>query len=717
MPESTPRKLFRILIWSVSAALLLLLLIPAVWAKQITNFSFIHASDVHAPSTKSKEVIGRIKLLNEIDMSAFGIKAPKPEFAIVTGDLTEFGGGSGWWEEFRSYWNDCGIPVYYQLGNHDNTWHALVKHLRELYLAPCYSFNWKGCHFIGIMSATIQDPRPSIGEEQINWLKQDLAKLDLETPVFVFLHHPIGGTEFASRFDYDRLLDVLRERNTVLLMAGHSHGFVYRPFEDFDQVTGGSTFGPKPGLTFVYVCDNTIKVAYQNDGEQSASVKIFEKPIPSTNPFPKTEIVSPKLHDTVGSELKILACTDAKENVEKAICTIDDQIQVDLEVTRAENQWEAKGTADLTGLLPGAHYLRVEFVAGDRRFKRSTEFFYETADKPTAWRVYLEASSKCTPTVSDGVVYVGTNDGRLWAIDSKTGKKLWTVETGAEILAQPLVINERVIVANGLGLVQAYNTKGEKIWEFSTGEAVYSSPVHIDGGNIACGCNNGKLYIVNSKDGSLIATNEDATYSIESKPFAINGQIYFGAWDQYVRCVDAKTGNLIWKQLGEGSRTKESEGVRRYYSPADAGPVVAGGKVFIADRDYMLTILNANTGERLDAKAGVAATGLSEDGRFVYLRRTNGNLEKIDSNGNILWSTQCKMGYIPAAPAEKNGVVYVASGLGLVSAISASNGEIIWQYQASPQLFVMSSVVSDGERAYVTSFDGMLTAIWCNRKR
>jgi hypothetical protein len=36
---------------------------------------------------------------------------------------------------------------------------------------------------------------------------------------------------------------------------------------------------------------------------------------------------------------------------------------------------------------------------------------------------------------------------------------------------------------------------------------------------------------------------------------------------------------------------------------------------------------------------------------------------------------------------------------------------LIWQYQASPGLYVMSSVASDGKRAYVTSFDGMLTAI------
>ncbi|MGB9619803.1 MAG: PQQ-binding-like beta-propeller repeat protein, partial [Armatimonadota bacterium] len=249
-----------------------------------------------------------------------------------------------------------------------------------------------------------------------------------------------------------------------------------------------------------------------------------------------------------------------------------------------------------------------------------------------------------------------------------------------------------------------------KLWEFAAGDAVYSSPVLADG-RIAFGCNNGKLYVLDPDSGAQVAVNEDATYTIESKPFAVGNRVYYGAWDQYVRCVNASDGSLVWKQLGEGSRIEKAA---RYFSLADAGPVVAEGKVFIADRDYMLTIIDAENGERIDAKKGVAATGLSEDGRFVYLRKTDGNLEKIDTAGNVIWSTPCKMGYVPAAPMEKDGVVYVASGLGLVSAVSAQDGKILWQYQASPQLFVMSSVISDGKLAYVTSFDGMLTAIRCN---
>jgi glucose dehydrogenase len=58
-------------------------------------------------------------------------------------------------------------------------------------------------------------------------------------------------------------------------------------------------------------------------------------------------------------------------------------------------------------------------------------------------------------------------------------------------------------------------------------------------------------------------------------------------------------------------------------------------------------------------------------------------------------------------------VVYVCSAKGTVSALAADAGRILWQYQASPQLFVMGSVACDGANAYLAAFDGSLTAIKC----
>jgi outer membrane protein assembly factor BamB len=145
-------------------------------------------------------------------------------------------------------------------------------------------------------------------------------------------------------------------------------------------------------------------------------------------------------------------------------------------------------------------------------------------------------------------------------------------------------------------------------------------------------------------------------------------------------------------------------------------PVVVDGKLMMADRNMMLSILNAETGEPAGSMKGVSATGVSEDGKFAYLRKLNGEVAKIDSAGKEIWSVRAHVGAIPTAPTEKKGVVYVSSGKGTVSAIAAEDGKILWQYQASPQLFVMCSVACDGENAYLTAFDGSLTAIKCRAR-
>ena len=681
-------------------------------APAIPDFTFIQASDIHTPMAQSKATLSRVAGLGEIDLAPYGVKVPKPGFAIATGDTTEFGGGSGWWQEYVSYWKGCGIPVYHALGNHDNTWRANIKSLRDLGSAPYYSFDQHNCHFVCLMTATAQDPRPSLGEEQILWLKKDLEKVGPATPVFVFFHHPLPGSEFASRYDYDRLLDVLHRYNTVLMMAGHSHGHVHHLVEGIDQTTGGSTFGPSAGFAVISVKDGVLREAYWKGDLPAPDLKLLEKPLPARSSYPEVEIRSPAFRETGGSTLSISASLAGAAGADKAAYTIDDEMEGELKLSGQAPTWTATGSADVGKLLPGAHYLRVDFTRGSDHYTHSTEFFFEPASQPTAWRAYLAASSKVTPAVAGGVVYVGDNNGKLRAFDATTGKELWAADTGAEILAEPLVAGGKVYSANGLGIVSAYTTDGKKVWSFTADDAVYSSPVMADG-KVVFGCNNGWLYAVDAATGKLAWVNKDGTYAIESKPFVWQGKVYYGAWDQYIRCVNATDGKQVWQQLGEGSRV--AKGAKRYYSPADAMPVVAGGNLVMADRNMIVSILDAGTGGTNSSLKGVSAIGLSEDGKFVYLRKLNGDVAKIDSSGKQLWATGAHVGAIPTAPTEKNGVVYVCSGKGTVSAIAADSGKILWQYQASPQLFVMCAVACDGTNAYLTSFDGTLTAIKCRK--
>ncbi len=90
----------------------------------------------------------------------------------------------------------------------------------------------------------------------------------------------------------------------------------------------------------------------------------------------------------------------------------------------------------------------------------------------------------------DGLIYVGVFDGRLVALDAKTGKEVWSKVTVDQtqnytITGAPRVVKGKVIIGNGgaelgvRGYVSAYDAKtGEMVWRFYTVPGDPSKPQH-----------------------------------------------------------------------------------------------------------------------------------------------------------------------------------------------------------------------------------------------
>jgi alcohol dehydrogenase (cytochrome c)/quinohemoprotein ethanol dehydrogenase len=87
---------------------------------------------------------------------------------------------------------------------------------------------------------------------------------------------------------------------------------------------------------------------------------------------------------------------------------------------------------------------------------------------------------------SNGKVFIGAYDGRLIALDTKTGKEVWSVQTtdttqSYTITGAPRIVNGKVLIGNGgaefgvRGYVSAYDENtGEQVWRF------YTVPGHPD---------------------------------------------------------------------------------------------------------------------------------------------------------------------------------------------------------------------------------------------
>jgi len=62
-----------------------------------------------------------------------------------------------------------------------------------------------------------------------------------------------------------------------------------------------------------------------------------------------------------------------------------------------------------------------------------------------------------TPTIDNGVVYVGSHDHRLYALSAQTGEKLWSYTTGGRINSSPSVANGIVYVGSNDHNLYAFN--------------------------------------------------------------------------------------------------------------------------------------------------------------------------------------------------------------------------------------------------------------------
>ena len=101
---------------------------------------------------------------------------------------------------------------------------------------------------------------------------------------------------------------------------------------------------------------------------------------------------------------------------------------------------------------------------------------FATSLKPL-WTFKAEEGIHSTAAIADGKVYVGCDDGHLYALDFKTGKKLWAFATDDIVESSPLVHNGRVYFGSSDGFVYALTaTDGKLLWKFETEDRVLGAP-------------------------------------------------------------------------------------------------------------------------------------------------------------------------------------------------------------------------------------------------
>ena len=71
------------------------------------------------------------------------------------------------------------------------------------------------------------------------------------------------------------------------------------------------------------------------------------------------------------------------------------------------------------------------------------------------WRFQTEDDVSCSPAVVDGVVYIGSDDNYVYALDATTGEERWRFQTDGNVRSSPAVVDGVVYIGSFEGYVYA----------------------------------------------------------------------------------------------------------------------------------------------------------------------------------------------------------------------------------------------------------------------
>ncbi|MFQ6041608.1 MAG: PQQ-binding-like beta-propeller repeat protein, partial [Candidatus Poribacteria bacterium] len=219
------------------------------------------------------------------------------------------------------------------------------------------------------------------------------------------------------------------------------------------------------------------------------------------------------------------------------------------------------------------------------------------------------------PVVANGIVYVGSDDGKLYALDAQKWGEKWSFKAGAPVRYSPAVWNDIVYFSSSDNKVYALDARtGEMKWRFQA-DSWIESPVIAADGAVYVGAYIKKIYVLDAITGKrrnqlsfqvnignilyvcmqgvlrpLNPVNKTEEwrsavgYSL-SAPAIANGVVYIGSRDNKIHALDLNTQEKLWQYETKGW--------------VDSVPAISKGMLFVGSQDgYVYAFGNKEVNEK-----------------------------------------------------------------------------------------------------------------------
>jgi len=340
------------------------------------------------------------------------------------------------------------------------------------------------------------------------------------------------------------------------------------------------------------------------------------------------------------------------------------------------------------------------------------------------WRFSTDGPIKSSPVVVDGIVYFGSNDTHIYAVDAQTGAEVWRVKTADRVTGSAAAVGGVVYIASEDGLIYALDAAngaikwkkgfssgrpagapavaygvvfvpqgsrggsevvlmsakpvvgldaetGEPLWAGAGSPQGYAAPA-LDERTLYCGLNGSAFSATDLSTGKLLWSKATGHQDRQFYSMAISGNIVYGVGTiaGSVNAFDVKEGTLLWQAFTFPGQVAINNGGTPGFEIFTA-PTLAHDRVYVGCNDGKLHTFDARTGKRgwTFQTAAAVQSSPSVAGRVVYFGSHDGHLYALDAiSGALVWKYRTG-GRIVSAPWPGDGMIFVGCDDGFLYAL------------------------------------------------
>ena len=288
------------------------------------------------------------------------------------------------------------------------------------------------------------------------------------------------------------------------------------------------------------------------------------------------------------------------------------------------------------------------------------------------WDSRISAKVAGGPTAGLNKIFLGTESGKVYALDAETGELVWQVKIKGEVITQPAIDSGILVVNSASGLIKAFDARtGEELWQVEQDVPALtlrgiSTPVIASGG-VLIGSGKGELSV----------------YILEK-------------------------GQAGWTtEVGEATGSTELERV----IDVDSAPVVFGDKIYVISARGNLVAIDLKSGRILWKRQYSSFRQISVYRNDIYITNTSGHVYALNRiNGIERWSNMELTNRSVTGPAVVDNYIVVGDFEGYLHWLDQETGEIVSRHKVDGSGIHSTPTVVD-DVLYSQSRDGDLQAI------